>query len=151
MHSLLSRLGFLFCFGMVLAMLPGCMSSSSGTATLTADRVNEIKKGVTTRQEIEAMFGPPAMVSMMGNGKHMMNYNFSQSDVHPSAAAYIPVVNIFATGAEGQIQNRTLQVNLDAHDVVEDYQFNDSTNNVQSTGGMFGNSSVTSTPAPSHQ
>jgi hypothetical protein len=74
---------------------------------------------------------------------------FSQSDVHPSAMAYVPVANMFASGAEGQVKNRSLQVNLDAHDVVKDYQFNDSTRNLQSTGGVFGNSSVTSTPVQS--
>jgi hypothetical protein len=126
----------------------GCSSTSSGSSSLSADKVNEIQKGVTTRAQVVGMFGPPAQVTMLPGGKHAMHYYFSQSNTHADAQSFIPVVGMFATKAEGQMSTRTLDVNLDASDVVEDYQYNDNTNNIEATGGVLG-SSVKSTPVSS--
>ena len=75
-----------------------------------------------------------------------MVHNVSLGHMHGTLSqSFIPVVGLFATKAEGQTNTRTLQVNLDANDVVEDYQYNDNTNNIEATGGILGES-VKSTP-----
>jgi SmpA / OmlA family len=123
----------------------GCNSTSSGSSALSSDKVNQIQKGVTTKAQVEAMFGPPANVTMVSGGKRIMSYYFSQSNTHTDAQSFIPVAGLFLNKTEGQTNTRTLQVNLDANDVVEDYQYNDNTNNIEATGGIIG-SSVKSTP-----
>jgi len=89
---------------------------------------------------------PPAAVAMLPNGNRVMNYSFTQTNGHATAQSFIPGVDLLSAGTEGEITTRTLQVNLDANNVVEDYEYNDSTNNMQSTSGYLGTSS-TMTPA----
>lgn len=63
--------------------------------------VAQLKKGVTTRTQVEALFGPPQQVVMMGDGKRMMLYG------HYTAG-----------------ERRSLQIILDSANVVQDYEFN---------------------------
>jgi hypothetical protein len=130
---------------LVIGFVGGCASSSSGSSSLSADKVNQIHKGVTTKAEVVAMFGPPENVAMLPGGKRVMNYYFMQTEMHDDPQAFVPVVNMFAAKAEGQTNRRTLQVNLDANDVVEDFQYSDDTSKTEMTGGFLGNSSK-STP-----
>jgi outer membrane protein assembly factor BamE (lipoprotein component of BamABCDE complex) len=62
--------------------------------------VSQIKNGKTTREQVEAMFGPPQQVSLMGGGARMMYYTYYSAS-----------------------QNQTLQVELDGSNVVKDYEF----------------------------
>jgi hypothetical protein len=125
---------------LVLGGSGGCVSNTSGSTTLTADNVNQIKKGVTTRAEVEAIFGPPAEVTMQANGQRALQYYFVESDMHADPQTFIPVVQMFAAKSEGQTTRRSLQIELNANDVVQDYQFNDSTSHEEV--GTFGSSST---------
>jgi len=145
---MLMRLAIAVCLILALVALGGgCISNTFGSSSLTADNVNQIKKGVTTRADIEAIFGPPENVTMMSDGKRVMQYSFTQSNMHTDPQSFIPVVQIFAAQAEGQTTTRSLQVELDANNIVVDYQFNDSTSNLKV--GTFGSSSTpVANPAP---
>ena len=117
---------------------------------MNADKVSQIKKGVTTRAEVEALLGPPANVFMMPEGKRMMSYSYSstKAEGHATAATYIPYVGMFAGGSKGEAQTRiqTLQIMLNAKGIVEDYDFADNTNNTAlTTGGFMGMSNQSST------
>ena len=130
-----------------LSLLVGttsCISQNFESGTpLSAEKISQIKKGVTTRAEVEALFGPPAYISMMPDGKRSLSYNYtsSKTDAHATAATYIPLVGPFVAGGKAQSQTRVqmLQVLLNADGIVEDYQFSDNTNNVNATtGGLMG-------------
>jgi hypothetical protein len=151
MRSTPSRLGYSVCFGFLLILLGGCASSSNGTAALTNDNVKHIQKGVTTRKDIEAMFGPPYMVSMTGGGKRVMNYMFSSSDMHITPLTYVPVVGMFAGGSQTQVESRSLQVILNENNVVEDYEFNDSATNIDRSGGAYAASSTATPVSPQNK
>ena len=127
--------------GFLTLALMGCASSTAGTASLTGDKVKEIRKGVTTRRDIEAMFGPAERISMSGGGRHVMSYHFSQSNVRTTPLTFVPLIGEFAGGTEGETEIRTLLVNLDPKDIVEDFQFNDNTTEVK-RNGVLGNSST---------
>ena len=58
------------CLVLLLAGLgAGCVSNTSGSPALTAENVKRINKGVTTRAQVEAIFGPPANLTMLSDGK----------------------------------------------------------------------------------
>ena len=144
-RSTRSPIGLGIGLGILLIAMTGCASTTSGTAALTAKNVDAIKKGVTTRHGIEAVFGPSQMVSMMSGGKHILSYSFSETNAHANWMCFVPILNWFMSGAEGQSETRSLQVNLDPRDVVEDYQFNDSMTDLQTSQGILG-TSTNSTP-----
>jgi outer membrane protein assembly factor BamE (lipoprotein component of BamABCDE complex) len=148
---LLTSIALLF----VLFGLAGCASQQNyayGTE-LNADKVAEIKKGTTTRAEVETLLGPPANVSMMEDGKRMMMYSYTatNSEGHANATAYIPVVGLFAGGGQGQahIHTQSLQIILNPQNVVEDYQFNDNSTDthtdISGLAGGFSSSTTSST------
>jgi|SRR5581483_8757022 len=133
--------------------LSGCASVDSTTGIqLSRDKIDQIKKGVTTRAEVEALLGPPASVSMMPDGRRMMMYTYTETKGSANSVEMIPVVGLFAGGAtQGQMRMQTLQVMLNAANVVEDYEFSDNTNKyATSGGGALGmtNMSATSTSQP---
>jgi hypothetical protein len=109
-------------------------------------KVESIKKGVTTRSDIEQMFGAPMNVSIMGDGRRTMMYHYSETDTHVKGTTFIPVVGPFMGGSEGTTHNQQLQVILTKADVVEDYVMNDGKPKIDVSNG-FGHSSVNSTPA----
>jgi outer membrane protein assembly factor BamE (lipoprotein component of BamABCDE complex) len=142
---------FTLCFFFGLC---GCASNTYESGTpMSADKISQIKKGVTTRAEVEALLGPPDFVSLVGDGKRVMSYHYSstQTEAHATAATFIPYAGLFVGGAKGQSQThtQTLQVILNAANVVQDYEFDDNTGNtaIKSGGGLFApsTSSTTST------
>jgi outer membrane protein assembly factor BamE (lipoprotein component of BamABCDE complex) len=122
----------------------GCASSSYGTK-LDNNKVTQIQKGVTTRAQVEQMFGSPVNISLMGDGRRTMMYSYTESNTHADGTNFIPVYNMFHHSASGTTHNQQLQVILTKADIVEDYVFNDGTNNVNYNSGI-GQTSVSSTP-----
>jgi len=97
---------------------------------LDSDAVHRIQKGVTTRAQVEAMLGPPGMMSLLPDGRRQGMYIFSQTK--GDALFYTPYVNYFAGGTINRKQ--TLQV-VYKDDVVQDYEFSDTTEHT--SGGLF--------------
>lgn len=135
--------GRLILLSAVVAWFSSCASTSGGTQ-ISSDKVSQIKKGVTTRAEVEGLLGPPAHVGLMSDGRRMMTYSFYETSAHATGATYIPIVGAFAGGAKGQQRVQTLQIILTKEGVVQDYEFSDNTNRLES-GGPF-NPGVRSTP-----
>lgn len=140
----------------LFAGFTGCSSVNAESGTLMSqDKIAQIKKGVTTRAEVEALLGPPANVAMMPEGKRVMSYSYTSTkgEGHATAASFIPYVGMFAGGTktEGQMRIQNLQVMLNAQGIVDDYEFSDNTNSINSTtGGFMGisNQSTTTTSQP---
>jgi len=117
---------------------------------LDASKVSQIKKGVTTRVEVEALLGPPATVSMYGaDGKRMMSYSYMSTSSEGSGT-----INMFYPAgsqidARARTRMQTLQVVLDKSGIVEDYEFNDGTTNTKSSGDLLNRTTTsTSTATP---
>lgn len=141
------RSGFECCGAAVLfaCLVGGCASSSHGTK-IDNDKVSRIEKGATTRAEVEQMFGPPTHTSLMGDGRRMMTYQYMESKQQVKGQSFIPVAGAFMGGTKGTMRTQQLQVVLGKDNVVEDYELNDGTNNMESTHG-FGRATMSSSPA----
>jgi outer membrane protein assembly factor BamE (lipoprotein component of BamABCDE complex) len=123
----------------------GCASSTQGTK-LDASKVSSIQRGVSTRAQIEEMFGAPMNISLMGDGRRQMMYSFTESNHHVKGTTFIPIAGAFMGGSEGTVHHQQLQVILTKADVVEDYVMNDGTSNIDHSRNGFGGSSTSSTP-----
>ena len=140
-------------FGLVIVgifFLSGCATTYSNGVKLDRSKVSQIQKGVTTRAEVEALFGPPIIVSPMSDGLRTMFYNSAEASSHATPETYIPVVGLFAGGCRGQTKIQRLQIMLNKADIVEDYEFKDSTDKIETSGGILG-ARTTSTPVASEK
>jgi hypothetical protein len=145
-HDRLGSLRFLVITGMatLATMLAGCASSSSGTK-IDQSNVDRIQKGVTTRTQMEQMFGTPDNITIMGDGsgRRMATWNHIESDAHVKGTSFIPVVGMFAGGTEGTTTHESLQATY-REDVVEDYQYSSGGQNTDVTNGPFGSTAHSS-------
>jgi outer membrane protein assembly factor BamE (lipoprotein component of BamABCDE complex) len=131
------------CMGLAF-FVGGCASSSLGNQNLTQDKVNQIKKGATTKDEIISLLGQPDQVSLMGDGRRMMLYSGAQTNVNGTSTVLIgsvPLVGAFAPRQTTETTHRqTLEVILDSSDIVQDYQYSQNANETDtSMGGLSTN------------
>lgn len=123
---------------MVIAIfVAGCMSHQYGTK-IDSNKVSQIKKGVTTKAEVEALLGAPSHAGITGDGRRMMTYSYTESS---SQASFIPF-----GGASGKSRTQTLQIMISKSGVVEDYEFSDNAQDHE-TGGFLGIMNMKSTPS----
>lgn len=129
---------------LITGLFAGCASTSYGTK-MDQNKISQIKKGVTTKAEVEALLGPPAHISIIpgasGDGRRMMQYSFYEMSAKPTAASFIPVVGGFVGGSQQQ-RTQSLQIIITKSGVVEDYEYSDSTNH--SEGGLLNRKTVAS-------
>jgi len=104
---------------LVFLAIGGC--ASVGTKIDMA-QVQQIKKGSTTRADMERMFGKPMNVSLMPDGRTMAMWFYSKAS--NNVQNFIPVVNLVQTKIDTQTQ--TLQVFFSPDGVVESFATNDS-------------------------
>ncbi|MEA2708916.1 MAG: hypothetical protein QOF78_1517 [Phycisphaerales bacterium] len=123
----------------------GCASTSSGTKMETT-QVSKIERGVTTRAQIEQMFGPCGSITLMGDGRRMMLYSYHETDTHVKGTTFIPFAGAWMGGSEGTTRSQQLQVILTRADVVEDFVMNDGTTKMDYSHNPLGQTRMTSTP-----
>lgn len=112
---------------MTAFFLLGC--ASSGTKIDRAN-VDQIKKGVTTRNDLEKMFGPPMNVGLMGDGRRSLIFQFTEAQI--KGTSFIPYAGPFMGGRTMRMQ--TLQVILDQNNIVQDFEFSDQSRDLQQEG-----------------
>jgi len=137
----------------VLALVAGGCAS---TSRISQSKIDDIRKGETTRRELEAMFGEPNMVSVDSEGNTWLSFtdfaiNTSGSTLGMQAAsigsAFVPVpylssIATFGSAAVGhnsESRSTTLSVMLDADGVVKDYSFGESNQSYHT--GLLGTTS----------
>jgi hypothetical protein len=98
------RLTGIFC---VLA-LTGCVSSGT---QVKESQLTAFQKGVTTEREVRAALGAPQSVTTSTAGIRVLVY----SGVHasPTAASFIPIVGLFAGGANAQASSAVFSFGSD--------------------------------------
>ena len=99
--------------------LSGCGSVTYGQR-IDADRVAQIVKGTTTRQQITEWFGQPMQTVMMSDGGRTMYFVYARS----TAGGYLGQVGRVMTGGNVKgAQTPNLSVVLDQNGVVRDYEY----------------------------
>ncbi|MBI2814256.1 MAG: outer membrane protein assembly factor BamE [Opitutae bacterium] len=144
----------------IAAFFAGCSSTEYGTK-IDGNKLTQIKKGITTRAEVEALLGPPMSVTMMTDGKRMLVYQYSATSSNPTgggiAAAALSVINpigdLIGVGSKTQTRTQMLQIVVNSAGIVDDYEFNDGSSTTKAqTGGIVDSSSTTTkTSAPETQ
>lgn len=86
------------------------------------DLKGKLKEGVTTTENVRAMFGDPVDTRMNLDGSEEWVYELIRADA--KATAYIPIVNLFASGAD--TDKKTLRVLFDKKGVLVKYIYSSS-------------------------
>ena len=105
----------------LVAFVSGCYSSGR---KIDQSNIERIQIGKTTKQEVTSLLGAPDQLIRRGNGEVLMRYSYHRMQIH--ASSFIPIVGLFAGGADTQNQGVTVTVGSDG--VVRDI--------MSSEGGM---------------
>ena len=97
----------------IAALLTGCASVGH---KLDETKVAQIKKGITTREQVLQLVGSPDQITRDGNGNVTFQYLYCRATA--KASSFIPVVGAFAGGAN--VQNQMLMVTFGPNSVVND-------------------------------
>lgn len=84
-------------------------------------QVQQIQKGVTTRADIERLFGKPMSSTGSSDGTSMAMWLYSSAS--SNARNFIPIVNLVSTKIDTKSQ--TLNVQFDAKNLVTNYSFSE--------------------------
>jgi outer membrane protein assembly factor BamE (lipoprotein component of BamABCDE complex) len=80
---------------LALALLAGCVSVGT---QVKDSALEQFQKGVTTEADVVKALGPPQSITTSTEGLRMLTYMGLHSQ--PKAASFIPVVGLFAGGAD---------------------------------------------------
>lgn len=95
------------CFLAIFLMF-GC--ASVGNKQITNDElISQIKIGETTKPEVKQKIGEPTKVTFTDNNEEIWEYVYTHSQMR--AASLVPVVSIFAGGADVDTQTLTIRFN----------------------------------------
>lgn len=100
--------------GLFLILVTGCASVGR---KLDESKIDQIKKGKTTRQEVLALVGSPDQMTHNGSGETTFTYLYARATATP--ATYIPIVGAFAGGAN--VQHQMLMVTFGSDGFVKDF------------------------------
>jgi len=114
-------------------LLVGCASAGNQVLKNESEEsiTQKLQEGVTTIEEVRAIFGAPADTSYTDGG--MMIWKYQLDDVSADAINFIPVVNLFGSSYSGT--RKTLTILFDRNDVVSRVNLTES--DVQTRSGLL--------------
>ena len=114
-------LSIIFCLTLINI---GCATSGNDSLrTETEESVgSKLKEGVTTKEEIKAMFGSPFGTSYTDGGFEIWKYELSK--MKADANNFIPFINIFVASESGM--KKELTILFDENDKVKKYNMSES-------------------------
>ena len=112
----------------------GCMNADSGRQ-ISQTQLAAFKEGTTTYAQVIQALGPPMNTSVI-NGEKIIAYGYSSIHSNPSAAAFIPIVGMFAT-SQASTRFESVAFTFDAGGILKSY-------NTSSSGAQCDTSLVTS-------
>jgi outer membrane protein assembly factor BamE (lipoprotein component of BamABCDE complex) len=118
---------------LTIALTIGCASVGE---KFDMGKVDQIKKGETTQQEIVQMFGKPSTIVRNSNGETVLSYMYVHAQT--KGTSFIPVAGAFMGGV--RTQSQTLSVILGPDGKVKDF------NSAISGAEMDQNASAGSSP-----
>jgi outer membrane protein assembly factor BamE (lipoprotein component of BamABCDE complex) len=100
-----------------LALMASLLASCATVGRkLDQASVDKIKKGETTREEVIRLIGSPDQVTRLGNGDTTLTYMYVRAT--PKPESFIPIVGVFAGGAN--VQNQMVMVTFGPDGIVKD-------------------------------
>jgi outer membrane protein assembly factor BamE (lipoprotein component of BamABCDE complex) len=98
--------------------LAGCGGSQMGSSAVAdPNKLSQIQKGVSREADIQVLFGAPNGKSFTENGDEVWSYSYNKTQVN--AATYVPVVGLFAGGAQSDAS--VLTITFGKNGVVKAY------------------------------
>lgn len=101
----------------LLVILAGCATVGK---EVTETQAGQFKRGVTTAADVAEKLGAPTSSGVSDSGSRTMSYVFAHAQ--PRAASFIPIVGIFAGGADGRTTMVTFVFNPDGKLAGYSYQ-----------------------------
>lgn len=101
--------------GLCAALLLAACAASG--IKVTSDQLQGLKRGETTEQEVIARLGPPTSRIRSSDGRTMLVYSYAEVSTRP--ATFIPVVGLFAGGADAR--GNTAVLRFDPNSRLIDY------------------------------
>ena len=108
-----------------LVCLIGCATVGS---KIDVNKLDQIKKGHTTKNEVIQLLGNPYFVNLTSDGKQILMYQYVKVKNKP--ANFVPVVGLLAGGMD--MDQQILQILLDDNEVVEKFILSDSATEINS-------------------
>jgi hypothetical protein len=115
---------------LIIFSLFGCAAPPPKPMPVTAARISGFQKGVTTEAEVLALLGKPLSSIVNMDGSRIISY--AAVDTGIRGASYIPVVGMFAGGADMKINSATFT--FDATGRLFNYLISDTAYSVNSMG-----------------
>jgi outer membrane protein assembly factor BamE (lipoprotein component of BamABCDE complex) len=107
--------------GALLSGIAGCVGGDNGQQAITDEsKISQIRKGVTTKTDIQVLFGQPSGRNFAENGEEQWSYAYISSHVDPKT--YIPIVGAFTGGAT--VKTSALTVTFGKDGIVKAYGVN---------------------------
>lgn len=107
------------CLVLITFLLLGCATSGK---RIEADKLKQIKEGLSTKDQVIAIFGKPNTITLNSDKKTIMTYYHIKAT--NKIANFIPGLDLLAGGVN--MDQQTLQVLLNEENIVEKYMLNDS-------------------------
>jgi len=101
----------------VVALVLGACASAGNMALKDENEKSvaaRVVEGKTTKQEVQAAYGQPTQTTFTDGGNEIWTYRYAYAT--PKAINFVPVVGIFAGGAD--VQTKELVVMFDKANVV---------------------------------
>ncbi|MCL2345888.1 MAG: hypothetical protein FWC58_08570 [Desulfobulbus sp.] len=115
--------GYLLCIATILL---GACAASAGNMALKDETEKTVSarivEGKTTKDEVRAMYGQPTQTSFTDGGNEIWTFRYAYAT--PKAVNFVPVVGIFAGGAD--VQSKELVVMFDKNNVVAKFSMRES-------------------------
>lgn len=90
--------------------------------------MQKLEKGESSKQDVRDLLGSPATSGITSDGETFFVYTFARSRV--KASTFIPIAGAFMGGANTDVQ--TLQIWFDEQEIMKNYEFNETTQDVRS-------------------
>jgi len=94
-----------------LMLLAGC-THHMGNKRITDERAQaRVKEGVTTKQEIQTLFGKPTMVHFTDDNEEIWTYTYTKSSTRK--ITFIPILGLFLGGSDTEMHSLTVRYGAD--------------------------------------
>lgn len=122
-------------FGALGALAACASAGNEKVRTETMDTLaTKITKGVTTKDQVKALYGEPLHVSLTDGGSEVWTYEYSHAVA--KAIDFVPIVGLFAGGAD--VKKNEVVFIFDAKNIVQNYTVHASETEVHRGGSDVG-------------
>lgn len=102
-----------------MAFVSSCASGGNEKVrTETMDSVaSKVTKGVTTKEQVKAIYGEPSNVTLTDGGSEVWTYQYAHATLTP--VTYVPIVGLFAGGTD--VNKNEVVFIFDKNNIMQNY------------------------------